>query len=149
MSPFFRPHELYDDITLDDMCPPFHPPMYPTDGESNSDTHLTPTYSVESDPLEPSYPFVIRLMSDSSSSVASQAPPLGHGRGFIRTRALPRGCGRARGGGCGDDAPGGFGNRFVAFKGEDGSDAYYDYYVNGDDCPLYCLYLCNALRVCM
>ena len=56
MSLFFCLHEPYDDITLDDVCPPFHPPMYSTDGESDSDTHLTSTYYVESDPLEPSYP---------------------------------------------------------------------------------------------
>ena len=37
-SLFFCPHEPYDDITLDDVRPPFHPPMYPTNGESDSDT---------------------------------------------------------------------------------------------------------------
>ena len=71
MSPFFHLHEPYNDITLDDVCPPFHLPMYLTDGEFDSDTCLTPTYSVESDPSKPSYPFVIHLTSDSSSSAPS------------------------------------------------------------------------------
>ena len=57
MSPFFRPYELYDDIILDDVHLSFHTPMYPTDRESNSDTHLTLTYFVKSNPLEPLYPF--------------------------------------------------------------------------------------------
>ena len=26
MSPFFNPHEAYDDITLDEVCSPFHLP---------------------------------------------------------------------------------------------------------------------------
>ena len=41
MSPFFPLHEPYDDITLDDVCPPFHPSMYPTDEETDLDTCLT------------------------------------------------------------------------------------------------------------
>ena len=73
MGPFFHPHEPYDDVTLDDVCPPFHPPMYRIDGESNSDTCLTPTYSIESNPLESSYPSVIQLTSDSSSFFAGLA----------------------------------------------------------------------------
>ena len=85
MCSFFRSHEPYDDITLDDVCPPFHPPMYAIDGESDSDTRVTPTYSMEFDPSEASYPFVIRLTSDSSSPTASQATPPSHGRGFIYT----------------------------------------------------------------
>ena len=36
MSSFFCSYELYDDITLDEVHPPFHPPMNPTNGESDS-----------------------------------------------------------------------------------------------------------------
>ena len=118
MSPFFCSHEPYDDITLDDVCPPFHCPRYPTDGESDSDTRLTLTVSVESDPSESSYstyfvgsyrsepsqPLVIHLSSDSSNSFASPPPPLVRGHGFIRAHAVPRERGHARGGGRGDDA---------------------------------------------
>ena len=71
MSSFFCSHEPYDDVTLDDVHPAFHPSMYPTDGESDSDTRLTLTYSVESDPSEPSYPSVILRTSNSSSSATS------------------------------------------------------------------------------
>ena len=132
MSSFFHPHQPFDDITLDDIRPYFPPPRYPTDGESDSDTRLMPTVSLNSDSLEPSYPsyhvetdlsepshpLVIRLTSDSSSSSSSSAaprctPPLVRGCGFIRTRAVPRGRGRARGGGHGDAAPGGFGNGYL------------------------------------
>ena len=130
MSPFFRPHESYNDIILDDVCPPFHPPRYPTDGESDSNTWLTSTVSVEFDPSESSYPTyfvgsyrsepsqpsVICLSSDSASS-ASPTPPLVCGHGFIRTRAVPRGYERARGGGHGDDAPSGFGNGYLLLDG--------------------------------
>ena len=100
----------------------------PHDGKSDSDTHLTPSislysdpsepsytsYHVESDPSEPSRPSVIRLTSDlSSSSAASRhMPPLVRGRGFIHTCAVPRGRGRARRGGCGDVASCGFKNGF-------------------------------------
>ena len=107
MSPFFRPHWLFDDITLDDIRPYFLPPRYPTDGELDSDTRLTPTvsldfdpsessypsYHVESDPSELSYSSVIRLTSDSSSSSVTSLhmPPSDHGRGFIHTRVVPRG----------------------------------------------------------
>ena len=79
MSPFFRPHESYDDITLDDAIPPFHPLMYPTYGESDSDTRLTATYSMEADASEPLYLSIIHLTLDSSFFTASQAPPLGRG----------------------------------------------------------------------
>ena len=85
MSLFFRLHEPYDDIALDDVHPPFHPLMYPTDKETDSDTGLTSTYSVESDPSEPSYPSMICLSLDSSSSTTSQAPPSVCGHGFIHT----------------------------------------------------------------
>ena len=114
---------------MDDICPYFAPPRYPTDDESDSDTRLTLTALVESDPSEPSYPSyhvetdlsepsfpsVIHLSSDSaSSSIAPhRTPPPIRGRGFIRTRAVPRGRGRARGGGRGDAAPGGFGNGYL------------------------------------
>ena len=114
---------------MDDIRPYFQPLRYSIDGDFDSDTHLTLTVSLDSDPLEPSYPsyhvetdpskpshpFVIRLTSDSSSSsVASHhsSPPV-RSRGFIRTRAMPCGHGRARGGGCGDVAPGGFGNGYL------------------------------------
>ena len=85
MSPFFRPHQPFDDITLDDIRPYFPLSRYPTNVELNSNTRMTPTafldsdpsepsypsYHVEIDPSEPSHPSVIRLTSDSScSSVA-------------------------------------------------------------------------------
>ena len=37
MSPFFRPHEPFNDVSLDDIRPPFHPLRYPLDGKSNFD----------------------------------------------------------------------------------------------------------------
>ena len=103
MSSFFRPHKPYDDITMDDIRPPFHPSRYPTDSESDSDTQLTPTYSVESDPsestyltysigsyrLEPSQPSMICLSSSSFASSTSLAPPSVHSCGFICTCAVP------------------------------------------------------------
>ena len=96
MNPFFRSHEPYDDVALDNICPCFHPPRYPTDGEFNSNTRLTPTYAMESNPLEPFYPSMIHLSLDSSSSSsAGQALLPVHGHGFIRTCAIPCGCGRA------------------------------------------------------
>ena len=111
---------------MDNICSFFQQPRYPTDGDFDSDTRLTPTVSLDSDPSEPSYlsyhvetdlsepsySSVIRLTSDSSSSSAapSHTPPPVHGRGLIRICAMPRGRDRARGGGRGDVAPGGFGN---------------------------------------
>ena len=90
---------------------------------------MTPTVSLDSDPLElsypsyhvetnlsePSYSSVIHLTSDSSSSSAALhcAAPSVHGRGFIRTYTVPRGCGRAREGGRGDVALGGFKNGYL------------------------------------
>ena len=70
---------------------------------------------METDLYEPSYPSVIHLTSDSSSSsVASHhVLPSVCGCGFIRTHAVPRGCGRARGGGRGGVTPGGFENGFL------------------------------------
>ena len=50
MSPFFRPHQLFDSITLDDIYPYFQLPRYPTDRESDSDTCLMSTVSLDSDP---------------------------------------------------------------------------------------------------
>ena len=108
-EPVFRPHLPFGEVTMVDISPYFVPPRYPTNDESDSDTRLTPTASVESDPSEPSYPSyyvetdpsesffpsVIRLSSDSASSSATPyrtLPPI-HGRGFIRTRAVPRRCG--------------------------------------------------------
>ena len=45
--------------------------MCPTDGESNSDTLLTPTNPIEADPSELTFPSVIGVTSDSSSSAVS------------------------------------------------------------------------------
>ena len=86
MSSFFRPHQPFGEVTLDDIRPYFPPSRNPADDEIDSDTHLTSTTSVESDPFESSYPTyhvemvpskpsfssVIHLSSDSSSS--SSAP---------------------------------------------------------------------------
>ena len=93
MSLFFRPYKLYEDITLDDVHPPFHPSMYPTNEESNSNTCLTPTYSMESDPSEPSYPSVIRFTSDSSSFAAGQAPCPGVDEGSFAPESYAMGMG--------------------------------------------------------
>ena len=133
MSPFFRLHQPYGEVTLDDICPYFQPPRHPTDGESDLDTRLTPTVSLDSDPLEPSYPSyhvesdpsepscpsVIRLTSNlsSSSAVPHHAPPPIRGRGFIRTRVVLRGRGHARRGGHDDDASSGFGYSYLSFDG--------------------------------
>ena len=95
---------------MDDIYPDFASPKYPTDDESDSNTRLTPTalvesdpsesYHAETDPSEPSHLSVIHLTSDSSSSSATSrhTPPPVRGRGFIHTRAVPRERGRARGG---------------------------------------------------
>ena len=106
MSLIFHPHEPFDDVTLDDICPPFHPLRYLTDGESDSDTCLASTYFVESDsseltystsfvepnPSEPSYPSVIRLsLGSSTSSTTGQAPTPVRRCGFICTRVVPCG----------------------------------------------------------
>ena len=116
MSPFFHRHEPFGDITLDDIRPPFRLPRYPIDEESDPSELTYPTYSVEPDPLEPSYLSVIRLSSYSSTSfAASQAPPPVRGRGFICTCTVAHSCGCAWGGGCGDNAPGGFGNEYLPF----------------------------------
>ena len=40
MSPLFCPYALFDDVTLDDIRPPFHLLRYPTDGKSDSDTDI-------------------------------------------------------------------------------------------------------------
>ena len=114
---------------MDDIRPYFQPPRYPTDGDSNSDTRLTSTVSLDSDPSkpsylsyhvetdlsEPSYPSMIRLTSDSSSSSAASrhVPPSVRGRGFIHTHVVPRGRGHAQGGEGGDVAPGGFWNGYL------------------------------------
>ena len=82
MSSFFSPHQPFDNITLDDICLYFPPPGYPIDGESDFDTWLTPTVSLDSNPSkssyptyfvgsyrsEPSEPFVICMSSYSSST---------------------------------------------------------------------------------
>ena len=92
---------------------------------------MKPTVSVESDPSESSYltysvgsfrsepsqPSVIRLSSYSSASSAGPAPPPIHGRGFIRTRAVPHKHGLTRGGGRRDDALSGFRNGYLPFDG--------------------------------
>ena len=94
---------------MDDVHPPFHPLRYSTDGDSDSDTQLTSTVSIEMDPLESSYPTysvgsyrsepsqpsVICLSFDSSTSSASLASPPVRSHGFIPTRAMPCGRGRA------------------------------------------------------
>ena len=95
MSPFFRPHQLFGEVTLDDIRPYFALPRYPIDNESNSDPSEPsyPSYHVETDPSEPSFPSVVRLSSDSASSSSAaprRTPPVVRGRGFIRTRAVPR-----------------------------------------------------------
>ena len=57
ITPFFRPHQPFGEVTLDDICPYFQPPIYPTkDDETDSDDHLTPTGPLDSDPSELSYP---------------------------------------------------------------------------------------------
>ena len=130
MSPFFCSRQPYDEVTLDDIRPYFQPLKYPTDDVTDSNTCLTPivsldsdpsepsypSYHVEIDPSEPSYPSVIHLMSDlsSSSTAPRHTPPPIRGRGFIRTHAMPRGHGHARGGGHSDVAPGGFGNGYLS-----------------------------------
>ena len=107
MNPFFRPHQLYDKVTLDDIRPYFQPPRYPTNDEIDSDTHLTviisldfnpsepsyPSYHVETDQFEPSYPSVICLTSNSSSSSAAphHTPPPVRGCRFIRASVVPHG----------------------------------------------------------
>ena len=127
MSPFFRSHEPFEDIIMDDVCPPFHALRQPTDGKSDFDTRLTPTVSIESDSSESSYPTysvgsyrskpsqpsMIWLSLDSSTSSAGPVPPLVCGHVFICTRAVPRRRGHAWGGGRGGDATGGFGNRYL------------------------------------
>ena len=59
MSPFFSPHDPFDDITQSAMHSPFHPPMCPSDAQMDSNTHLMLMYTIESDPLAPSYPSMI------------------------------------------------------------------------------------------
>ena len=56
MSPFFCPHQSYDEVTLDDIRPYFQPLRHPTNDETNSDTRLTSTISLDSGPSELSYP---------------------------------------------------------------------------------------------
>ena len=86
MSPFFGPHDPFNGINLDVVRPHFHPPMYPTDEETDFDPHLMPRYTIESNPTELSYPSLIQLTSDTSSSSESRVLGPRHGRGFIRTR---------------------------------------------------------------
>ena len=89
MSPFFSPHGLYEDISMNTVRAPFHSPMYPTDEEIDSNTRLTPTYSIKSDPSEPTYPSAIRLTLDFASLAASRTPTPRHGRGFIHAQVIP------------------------------------------------------------
>ena len=130
MSPFFQPHQPFGEVAMDDIRSYFVPLRYPTDDESDSDTHLTltasvesdpselsyPSYHVETDPSEPYFPSVICLSSDSASSSSAAprrtSPPL-YGCRFIHTSAVPRGCGRAQGGRRRDASPGGFGNGYL------------------------------------
>ena len=127
MSPFFWPHEPFEDITSDDIRPPFHPPRYLIDGEFDFDTQLTPTVSLDFNPSESSYSTysvrsycsepsqlsVIHLSSYSSTSSAGPIPAPVHGHGFIHTRVVPRGRGRARGEGHENDAASGFRNGYL------------------------------------
>ena len=76
-------------------------------------------YTVKFNPIKPSYSSVIWLSSKSSSSLESVVSKLRQGRGFIRTRAIPRGRGRGRGHAHGKghgDAFGGVGNGFVLYE---------------------------------
>ena len=114
MSSFFRPNDLYKEISMDVVRPSFHSLMYPTDEETNFDTRLTLMYSIESNPSESAYPVIIQLTSDSASSAWSQAPASRCRCGFIHTRVIPQGHGWARGERHGN-ATGGFGNGFVPF----------------------------------
>ena len=92
MSPFFCPYQPFDDITLDDICPYFPLPRYPTNGESKFNTRLTPTVSLDSDPSKPSYPsynmesnpsepscpsMILLTSNSSSSSIAPRHVPPG------------------------------------------------------------------------
>ena len=86
--------------------------MYPSNVETDFDMRLTPTYTIEFDSMEPSYPFVIWLTLESSSFVKSQVSSLKCGCGFIHTWAVPCGRGHAQGGGS-NEALGGVGNDFV------------------------------------
>ena len=119
-SPFFCPHDLYEDISMDAVQPPFYPLMYLADEESDSDTCLTPTYSIKSDPSKltypskPTYPSVIHSTLDSSPSTESQVQGLRCGCSFIHTLAIPQGHRQAHRGGHGN-APKGFRNHFVPF----------------------------------
>ena len=53
--------------------------MYLSNTKTDSDMCLMLTYTIESDPMEPSYPFVIRLPSKSTSSAICQVSSLRHG----------------------------------------------------------------------
>ena len=97
------------------MRPPFHPPIYPMNEETDSNTHLTPAYTIEFDPTKASYPLMIQLTSNTSSSAESRVPSPRHGWAFIRTRAIPGDWGHAQGRGH-DDASRGFWNDFVPFQ---------------------------------
>ena len=46
-----------------------HPPMHPLDVEIDSDTCLMLTYTIESDPIEPSYPSIMPLSYSLASSI--------------------------------------------------------------------------------
>ena len=102
LSPFFSPYDPFDNINLSIVHLLFHPYMYPSDAKTYSDIGLRPTYTIKSNLTEPSYSSVIQLTSESSSSAKSRVSYLRRGRGFIRTRAVPHGRGRARRGGHGD-----------------------------------------------
>ena len=104
MSPFFYPHNLFYDITLAMVHPPFHPLMYPLDAKKDSNTYLMLTCTIESHPTEPSYPSMTWLTLESSSFAVSRVSSLRCGCGFIHTRAVPSGRGRTQGGGRGDAA---------------------------------------------
>ena len=110
MSTFFLLHDPFDDIIL----VAIHPPTYPLDAKMDSNMCLTPTYTIELDPIDPSYPSVIQFTLESTSSTVSRVFGLSHGSGFIRMRAVPHGHGHTLGGGC-SDVVGGSGNDVIPY----------------------------------
>ena len=87
--------------------------MYLSDVETDFNTCLMPAHTIESDPIESSYPSMIWLTSESSSFVGSRVSDLRRGCGFICTWVVPRDHGCARGGH--GDASGRIRNNFVPY----------------------------------
>ena len=97
-----------------------HPPFYEPDSDASSEdsesdpSMVTPNYSLEMDPSEPTSMFLFPFDSAAvSSTMGSCVIGRGYGRGFIRTCAVSRGQGCGRGCGCGDVSRG-WGNNFVS-----------------------------------